>query len=106
MLREQGFGLKYFLPRPQYGILEGGISRPIALFERRFRGAARTPLTLPYPFRTSTTSTRMEAERDNREVRKFLYFERYSPVILRILMYGEVDKIKLGKTLLPNWRHI
>ena len=20
-------------------------------------------------------------------------------------MYGEVDKIKLGKTLLPNWRH-
>ena len=48
----------------------------------------------------------MEAERDKRKVRKFLYFERYSPVILRILMYGEVDKIKLGKTLFPNWRHI
>ena len=32
-------------------------------------------------------------------------FERYSPVILRILMYGAVDKIKLGKTLFPNWRH-
>ena len=48
----------------------------------------------------------MGAERDKREVRKFLYLERYSPVILRILMYGEIDKIKLGKTLLPNWRHI
>ena len=47
----------------------------------------------------------MEAERDKREVRKFLYFERYSPVILRILMYGEVDEIKLGKTLFPNWRN-
>ena len=21
-------------------------------------------------------------------------------------MYGEVDEIKLGKTLFPNWRHI
>ena len=41
-----------------------------------------------------------------REARKILYFERYSPVILRILMYREVDKIKLGKTLFPNWRHI
>ena len=27
-------------------------------------------------------------------------------VILRILIYGEVDEIKLGKTLFPNWRHI
>ena len=26
----------------------------IASFERRLRGAAPTPLTLPYPFRTST----------------------------------------------------
>ena len=34
----------------------------------------------------------MDAERDKREARK--YFERYSPVILRILMYGEVDKNK------------
>ena len=40
----------------------------------------------------------MDAERDKREARKILYFERYSPVILRILMYEEVDKIKLGKT--------
>ena len=35
----------------------------------------------------------MDAKRDKREVRNFLYFKRYSPVILRILMYGEVDKI-------------
>ena len=48
----------------------------------------------------------MEAERDKRGVRKWLYFERYSPVILRILTYGEVDKMKLGKTLFPKWRHV
>ena len=48
----------------------------------------------------------MDAERDKREARKMLYFERYSPVILRLLMYGEVAKIKLGKTLFPNWGHI
>ena len=48
----------------------------------------------------------MDAERDKREARKILYFERYSPGILRISMYGAVDKIKIGKTLFPNWRHI
>ena len=48
----------------------------------------------------------MDAERDKREARKKMYFERYSPVIVGILMYGEVDKIKLGKTLFPSWRHI
>ena len=35
-----------------------------------------------------------------------MYFEQYSPVILGILMYEAVDKIKPGKTLFPNWRHI
>ena len=35
-----------------------------------------------------------------------MYLERYSSVILGILMYGAVDKIKLGKILCPNWRHI
>ena len=36
---------------------------------------------------------------------QFLHFEWYSPVILHILMYdGEVDKIKLGRTLFPIWR--
>ena len=39
----------------------------------------------------------MESERDKREVRKVLYFERYSPVILRILMYGEVNKKNLAR---------
>ena len=48
----------------------------------------------------------MEAVRDKREVRKKMYFERYSPVILRILIHGEVGKIKLDKTLFLNWRHI
>ena len=29
----------------------------------------------------------MDAERDKREAREKMYFERYSPVIIRILMY-------------------
>ena len=37
---------------------------------------------------------------------KNIDFERYSPVVLRILMNGEVDKIKLGTTIFPNWRHL
>ena len=69
----------------------------IASFERRLRGAAPSSLALPYPFRT-WPGTGMGADRDKREVRKILYFEQYSGAILRILMYGEVDKIKLGKT--------
>ena len=62
-------------------------------------------LLLVDPFSTSTW-TRMDAERDKREARKNMYFERYSPVILGILMYGAGYKIKLGKTLFPNRRHI
>ena len=64
----------------------------IASFERRLRGAAPTPLALPYPFGTSTW-TRMDAERDKREARKKLYFERHSPVILRILMYMCMERL-------------
>ena len=37
---------------PQYAILGTGILGRIASFERRLRGAAQTPLALPYPFRT------------------------------------------------------
>ena len=48
----------------------------------------------------------MDAERDKRQAREKMYFERYSPVVLRILMYGEVDKIKVGQTLFPSWRHV
>ena len=48
----------------------------------------------------------MDAERDKREEREILFIERYSPVILQTLVYGAVDKIKLNKTLFPNWRHI
>ena len=33
------------------------------------------------------------------DARKIMHFERCSPVIGRTLMFGEVDKIKLGKTL-------
>ena len=46
----------------------------IASFERRLRRAVPMPLTLPYSFRTSTTSTSMGAERDKRQVAKILYF--------------------------------
>ena len=62
-------------------------------------------LLLVNPFSTSSW-TRMDAERDKREARKNMYFERYCPIIFGMLMYGAVDKIKLGKTLFPNWRHI
>ena len=62
-------------------------------------------LLLVNPFSTSTW-TRTDAERDKREARQKMYPERYSLVILRILMYGAVDKTKLGKTLFPIWRHI
>ena len=49
----------------------------------------------------------MDAKRDKREARKKLFFERYSPVILRILMHGEVDKKKkLAETIFPNWRRM
>ena len=80
----------------------------MASFERRLRGAAQTPLALPYPFGTST-HTRIYTERDTREPIEKMYFERYSPVILSILMhieYEEVDNIKLGNTLFPNEHQI
>ena len=53
----------------------------IASFERRLRGAAQTPLALPYLFRAWTGSG-MWAERDKREVLNFLYFGRYTPELL------------------------
>ena len=48
----------------------------------------------------------MNVERDKRGARKTIHFDRYFSVILWTLMYREVDKIKLGKKLFPNWRHI
>ena len=39
----------------------------------------------------------MDAERDKREARNKMYFERYSPVVIGILMYGAVDKINLAR---------
>ena len=45
-----GFGKEFFPSRSQYAILGSGILGQIASFERRFRGAAQTPLALPYPF--------------------------------------------------------
>ena len=45
----------------------------IASFERCLRGAAPTPLALPYPFRTRP-GIRMGTEGENRKVVKILYF--------------------------------
>ena len=39
-----------FPSRPQYAILGAGIIGQTASFERRLRGAAQTPLALPYMF--------------------------------------------------------
>ena len=42
----------------------------------------------------------MGAERDKREARKILWFKRYAPVILRILVYGEVDEKKTSQDII------
>ena len=71
----------FFPYRPQCAILGTGILGQIASFEHRLRGAAQMPLALPYPFRTWPGSGAW-AERDKREVRKFLCFGRYARAIL------------------------
>ena len=63
----------FFSSRPKYALRGTGILGQIASFERRLRGAAQTPLALPYPFRTSTW-TRIEAEGDKREGSFFFVF--------------------------------
>ena len=68
----------FFRSRPQHAILGTGILGQIASFKHCLRGAAQTPLALPYPFRTWPGSGTW-AERDKREVRKILYFGRYTP---------------------------
>ena len=93
------FGQEIFSSRPQYGMLGTGISRSNRFVQSSSSGAAPTPLALPYPFGTSMW-TLMDAERGKREARRKMYFERYSSVC------GEVDNVKLGRTLFPNWRHI
>ena len=55
------------------------LSIKIASFERRLRGAAQTPLALPYPFRTWPGSGTW-AERNKRKVHNFYFcFGRYTP---------------------------
>ena len=73
-----GFGQEFLPSRPQYAILGTGILGQIVSFERRLRGVAQTSLALPYPFRIWPGSGAW-AERDKREVRKILYFGRYTP---------------------------
>ena len=78
MILFEGDSVRSLYPsRPQYAILGTGIVRQIAPFERRLRGAAQTPLALPYESASRLTGT--WAERDKREVRKILYFGRYTP---------------------------
>ena len=50
-------------------------------------------VVLVNPSRTSTC-TRMDADRDKRAARKNMYFDRYSPVNLEMLLYGAVEKNK------------
>ena len=95
-----GGSVRSFYPsRPQYAILGTGILGQIASFERRLRGAAQTPLALPYPFRTWPRSGTC-AERDKRAVRKLLYFGRYTPELFLYLgIYAELErKNYMGKT--------
>ena len=101
-----GFGQEFFFPsRSQYAILGTGILGQIASFERRLRGAAQTPLALPCPFRTWPGSGTW-AERDRREVRKFLYLGGIRPSYSWILAYAELKRKKhMGKRLFPSWHH-
>ena len=95
----------FFPSRPQYEILGTGILGQIASFERRLRGAAQTPLALPYPFRTWPGSGTW-AERDRREVRNFLYLGGTRPSYSWILAYAELRrKTHMGKHLFPSWHH-
>ena len=64
----------FLLSLPKYAIHGTGILGRIALFERRLRGAAPKPLSLPCPFRISTW-TRTDAERGQREVAKIPHVE-------------------------------
>ena len=73
-LREQGFVQEFFRLGLSMGFLKPEFPGQIASYERRLRGAAPTPLALPYPFRTWPGSG-MGAERDKREVAKVLYIE-------------------------------
>ena len=75
--RGQGFGQEFFSSRPQYGI---GISWSNHFVRAPSSGAAQTPLVLPYPFRTRPGSG-MWAKRNKREVRKKMYFGRYTPEV-------------------------
>ena len=75
----------------------------IPSFERCLRGAAPTPLALPYPFRT-WPSTSIGAGGDKREVTTILYHGRQSRVFVRFSTYAEVEQMTHGTTF-PNWYH-
>ena len=100
-----GDSVKSLFPsRPQYAILETGILGQIASFERRLRGAAQTPLALPYPFRTWPGSGTW-AERDKREA-FFSILGGIRPSYSWILAYAEFKRKKhMGKLLFPSWHH-
>ena len=91
--------------RPQYGILGTGISRSNRFVRAPYsRGRLQRPtlwLIRSAPWREREWGLSETSEK----CAIFCVFERYSPDILRILMYGEVDEITLGKTLFPNWLH-
>ena len=97
---------RFFPSRPQYAILGTGNLGQIASFEHHLRGAAQTPLALPYPFRTRPGSGTW-GKRDKREVRKFLYFGRYTPKLfsdLGIAIRQSLNKKKyMGKHVFPIW---
>ena len=78
----------------------------------RAPSSGKTPLTLPYPFRFWPGSGTW-AERDKREVRKILYFRRYTPELFLDLgiyqgIHEELERKKRkygGKHLFPSWHN-
>ena len=91
-MRGQRFGQEVFSSRPEYGILGTGIS-----WSTRFvrappsEGGSNAPRPALAVLHVDVNAYRHRM-RLARSAQKIV-FERYSPVILRILMYGKVDII-------------
>ena len=90
------------MSRPQYEISELEFLGQITSFELRLRGAALTPLALPYPFRTWIISSTW-AERDKLEVRKFVVFWAvYARAILGSWHLQSLNKKTYGKIFISK----
>ena len=81
-------------------LASAGLEQMFWTNETHPRGAAQTPLALPYPFRTWPGSGTL-AEQDKREERKLLYIGRYRPELLLDLgIFRAGTKKHMGRTFI------